>query len=158
VVETHVYVTVTESQRAALAEFSWMTWPVELATEAAPRIAEQIAAVIDPDAVPIISAPDHTSEAGPDISEPMSAGEIRSEIRRYVAMFGLGRRATKKGTSVERVDQAMELYRSGVPTMGEAAKQIGCHRRTLIRDFKRLGVESPWSRGGKRDGSGRKSK
>jgi hypothetical protein len=229
VVETGVYVTTTEHQRAALAGFSWMNLPVELGTNAAPRIAEQIASVIltpddrmilapqdvvDTDVdvtatemqwddfadfnwslpveegtkaapfeeqiasvirsleIPIVRAPIDLSTGASETSEPMSE-EDQAEVDRYLASriqrqqeearIRIQRRqeADKISRSVLRANRAIELYRSGVPTIAQAASRMRIFgissERQLRRAFEDLGESTPWSHGGPRPGAGRKS-
>jgi hypothetical protein len=160
VVETGVYVTTTEEQRDALAGFSWMTLPVELGANAAPRIVEQLAAVILTPDDEMVYAPEEGNATSPDTVDPSADRENESEIRRYLAMRGPQQKTRKAAgaASVERVLEAMELYRLGVPRMADAANIIGCRRQTLVNDFKECGQQSPWPWGGRRPGAGRKSK
>jgi hypothetical protein len=184
VVDPGVYVTPPEEQRIDLADFNW-TLPVESEAEAAPRIAEQIRPVILTPEIPIVRAPIDLNPGASETSGPVSE-EDKAEIDRYVApriqrrqeaariRIQQRQEADKISRSVLRVMGAIELYRSGVPTMAEAASRIGISelwdlrdlgisepgisKRHLGRAFDAVGEPRPWSHGGPRPGAGRKSR
>lgn len=137
VIETGVYVVTTDEQKAMLDGLSWMAWPVELGSRAAPRIAEQVAELITAGLEPI--------EGPVTVIEqiPADAAAEVAEVLRVEA-------------SRERVERALELHGAGVTTMADAATAIGVSRSTLQRAFQDTGTSSQWRHRGAREGSGRK--
>jgi hypothetical protein len=183
VVDADVDVTATEMEPDDFADFNW-TLPVESETKAAP-FEEQIAPVILTPEIPIVRAPIDHSTGASETSEPLSEGN-EAEIARYLApriqrqqeeariRIQQRQEADKISMSVLRVMNAIDLYRSGVPTMAEAASRIGISelwdlrnlgisepgisKRHLGRAFAAVGESPPWSHGGPRSGAGRKSR
>jgi AraC-like DNA-binding protein len=129
---------------------------VESETKAAP-FEEQIASVIRSLEIPIVRAPIDLSTGASETSETLSEQD-RAEIDRYLTPVIQQRQETAKvSRSVLRVKRAIELYRSGVPTIAQAASRIGISERQLRRAFKAVGESPPWTHGGRRAGAGRKS-
>lgn len=145
VIDSATYVVRTREQQGLLQRMTWLCWSVQTPDIAGPAVAGQIAkTLLGRDLLAGIGCEMGGNTADPDL-------DSRAEVRRLLS--SIARPGSKR-----RVEVALQLHREGIGTLAEAAATIGCHRSTLGRDFVSCGISSPWGRGGRRDGAGRKSK